>query len=166
MPAFPPYRLQTLLEIRERKKEAAERHLSACFAALKVEKDKLAEMELELERMIHKRETRRREYLEKAMKGEVAAGHAVHTNKYIERLKELEVLQKEAIEGQKAVVRQREEDVEEARKALVVATQELKALEKHKEKWIEQVKKEIAAKEEDVMDELAQTIYMRNQRGE
>jgi len=165
MPAMPPYRLQTLLEIRERKKEAAERELSRTMRELKLAQEKQKDMELELERMIAKRETRRREYMEKAMKGEIAAMEAVNINKYIERLKELEALQQDAIEGQKAVVRQREEDVEEARRALVVATQELKALEKHKEKWIEEVKKERAAKEEEQMDELAQAIYLRGSGG-
>ena len=163
MPALPPYRLQTLLEIRERKKEAAERHLSACFVALRREQDKLKEMETELERMIAKRENRRREYMEKAMKGEIAAMEAINTNKYIERLKELEVVQKDAIEGQKAVVAQRQQDVDDARQAAVIANQELKALEKHREKWIEEVKKARAAKEEESFDEIAQTIFLRNE---
>jgi flagellar export protein FliJ len=165
MPAMPPYRLQTLLEIRERKKEAAERELSRTMHELKLARDKQAAMELELQRMIAKREERRRDYMQKAMKGEIAAQEAVNINKYIERLKEQELVQQDAIEGQKAVVAQREEDVEEARKALVFATQELKALEKHKEKWVEEVKKARAAKEEEEMDELAQTIFLRNSGG-
>jgi flagellar export protein FliJ len=165
MPALPPYRLQTLLEIRERKKEAAERELSRTMHELKLAQDKQAEMELELERMKAKREERRRDYMQKAMKGEIAAQEAVNINKYIERLKEQELLQIDAIDGQKAVVAQREEDVKVARQALVVATQELKALEKHKEKWIEEVKKEWAAKEEEAMDEIAQTIFLRNSGG-
>lgn len=161
MPALPPYRLQTLLEVRERKKEAAERYLGTCLAALKKEQDRLADMERELERMIAKRETRRREYMEQAMKGEISALDAINTNKYIERLKELEVIQVEAIDGQKGVVEQRQEDVDAARAALIAANQELKALERHKEKWVEEVKKERAAREEDAMDELAQTIHRR-----
>lgn len=165
MPALPPYRLQTLLELRERKKEEAERELSRTMAELKAAQDKQAAMELELERMVAKREARRRDYMERAMKGEIAAMEAVNINKYIERLKEQEALQQDAIDGQKAVVAQREEDVDVARKALIKANQELKALEKHKEKWLEEVKKEIAAKEEQVMDELAQSIYLRGEGG-
>ena len=158
---LPPYRLKTLLEVRERKKEAAEQRLAVCLRALHDEKEKLKVMELELERMIAKREKRLREYLEKAMKGEVSAMEAINQDVYTKRLKELEKVQMEAIEGQKGVIRQRQEDVEMARQALVVANQELKALEKHKENWIKQVKKEQAAKEENTLDELAQTIYLR-----
>ncbi len=161
MAALPPYRLQSLLEVRERKKEAAEQYLGSCMTALKREEDKLREMELELTRMVAKRETRRREFLEKAMKGEVSALDAINNNKYLERLKELELVQKDAIDGQKSVVAQRQEDVELARKDLILANQELKALEKHKEKWADEIKKERAAREENTMDEMAQTIFTR-----
>ena len=161
---LPPYRLKTLLEVRERNKEAAEQRLAVCLKALHDEKEKLKVMELELERMIAKREKRLREYLEKAMKGEVSAMEAISQDVYNKRLKELEKVQMEAIEGQKGVIRQRQEDVETARQALVVANQELKALEKHKENWIKQVKKEQAAKEENTLDELAQTIYLRSEK--
>ena len=70
-------------------------------------------------------------------------------------------MQKEAIEGQKSVVAQRQDDVERARQELIVANQELKALEKHKEKWADEVKKARASREEDTMDELAQTVFTR-----
>jgi flagellar export protein FliJ len=161
MAALPPYRLQTLLEVRERKKEAAEQHLGTCMVALRREQDKLTAMNLELTRMVAKRETRRREFLEKAMQGDVSALDAINNNKYLERLKELETMQKEAIEGQKSVVAQRQDDVERARQELIVANQELKALEKHKEKWADEVKKARASREEDTMDELAQTVFTR-----
>jgi len=166
MPAMPPYRLQTLLEMRERTKEQAERFLGECLAALHAEQERLREMEKELERMIAKREAKKREYAEKAMRGEMSAQSAVAANVYIERLKEQELMQQSAIEGQEAVVRQKEEAVEAARADLVKATQELKALEKHKEKWQEQIKKEREAKEADALDEIAQTIFLGQRGGE
>ena len=92
-----PYRLQTLLELRERKKEAAERHLGDCLARLKQEQDRQKEMEAELERMVAKREAKKREYAEKAMAGKMSAQDAVGAQVYIERLKELEDGQKQAI---------------------------------------------------------------------
>ncbi len=157
------YRLQTLVEIRERAKDAAEQYMAQCLQALKVEQERQQEMEDELERMIAKRKERIREYAEKAMRGEMSAQSAITSNVYIERLKEQEENQQEAIEGQKAVVAEKQEELNEARQQVVKATQDLKALEKHKEKWQEEVKKEIQAKEEEDMDEIAQMIYLRNQ---
>ena len=137
MPPKEKYRLQALMDIRERKKEEAERYLGQCMRALKTEQERLKDMEDELERMIAKREARKREYAEKAMRGEMDARGVGGANLYIERLIEQEDMQKNAIEGQKGVVAQRQEDVDGARQDLVLASQDLKALEKHKEKWEE-----------------------------
>src|SRR5688572_21393247 len=160
MPKQPEYRLQVLLEIRERKKKETEEALGAAMAAHKREVDKQKEMEAELERMIAKREAKKREYAEKAMRGEMAAMEVVSANTYIDRLKEAEEAQKNAIEGQKAVVAQKLEDVNAARQNLAKATQDLKALEKHKEKFTEDWKREMDAKEAETMDELGQMIFL------
>ena len=160
MAVKPEYRLQTLLKIRERKKEAAEQYLAQCLKILREEQERLLEMEEELERMIAKRQTKMREYAEKTMRGEMTAQDAVGANVYIDRLKELEEAQQNAIEGQKAVVAQKDEDVKGARQDLAAATQELKALEKHREKWEKEEKKKEEARQEDAMDEVAQTIFL------
>ena len=94
------------------------------------------------------------------MRDGVAAQDVVGANVYIERLKEQEEAQENAIEGQKQVVLQKKDEVEEARKGVMLATQDLKALEKHREKWAAEVKKDLEAKEEAVMDEIAQTIFL------
>ena len=158
------YRLQTLLGLREQAKNEAERHLGECLALLKKEKERLTDMEQELEKMIAKRQARMRDYSEKQMRGEMSAQSVISANSYIERLKEQEEAQKEAIEGQKEVVAAREEDVRDAREKLTVATQDLKALEKHKEKWEKKIKREKQLKEEEALDELAQTIYLNKER--
>ncbi|MCK5689115.1 hypothetical protein KAI87_07590, partial [Myxococcota bacterium] len=156
----PDYRLQTLVDIRQRAKDAAEHYMAECMRALKLEQERQQEMEDELERMIAKRKERVREYAEKAMRGEMSAQAAITSNVYIDRLKEQEDNQQEAIEGQKAVVAEKQEELDEARQQVIKATQDLKALEKHKEKWEEEVKKARQAKEEEDMDEIAQTIFI------
>jgi len=160
----PEYRLQVLLDVRQRKKEAAEKALGAALAAHQAELDKQQQMEAELARMVAKREQRRREYAEKAMRGEMSARDVAGAQTYVERLEEQEAVQKSAIEAQKAVVADRQREVDAARAALVEATRELKALEKHKEKVIDDWKKGVQAKEEEAMDELAQQIFLKGDR--
>jgi flagellar export protein FliJ len=157
----PEYRLQTLLEMRERKKEETERALGAAIAAHATEVEKQEQMEAELARMAARRAQKKREYSEKAMRGEMSAQEVIGANTYIERLKEQEELQKNAIEAQKAVVAQKQQELDLARQEVIKATRELKALEKHKEKFIEEWNKEQQAKEEEVMDELAQQIFLK-----
>jgi flagellar export protein FliJ len=164
MAAQEKYRLTALLGLRERAKDDAQRYLGDCMRIHKEEQDRLKAMEGELERMIAKRETKERDYAQKAMRGEMDARGAVASNVYIDRLKEQEELQKGAIEGQIQVLRQKQEDVDAAREDLVKANQEMKALEKHKENWVEKIKKEKAAKEEAQQDEQAQTIYLNRDR--
>jgi flagellar biosynthesis chaperone FliJ len=79
--------------------------------------------------------------------------------RFIDRLKERETEQKFKIEGQKENVRTAEKELKRAQDALIIATQDLKALQKHKEKWAEEIKKERMAKEEDAMDEIGQVIF-------
>ena len=156
----PDYRLQTLLGLREKAKNDAERHLGDCLRILKEEEERLEEMRAELRRMIASREAKSRDYAEKQMRGEMSAQAMIGAQAYIERMKELEEGQERAIEGQERVVENKKDDVDNARALLVEANQELKALEKHKEKWAEKVKKERQAKEEADLDELAQTMYL------
>ncbi len=160
----PEYRLQVLLEMRERKKEEAEKALGAAIAAHKAELDKQKKMEDELARMVARRDQKKREYAEKAMRGEMSAQEVVGANVYLKRLLEQEDAQKAAIDAQKAVVAQKDAEVGAARAAVVQATQELKALEKHKEKLAGEWKKAEQAKDEETMDELAQQIFLRGDR--
>jgi flagellar export protein FliJ len=157
----PEYRLQTLLEMRQRKKDEAEKILGEALAAHKLELERQKQLELELARMEARREQKRREYAEKSMRGEMAAQDVIGANTFIKRLLEQEEMQKSAIEAQKAVVEYKKKALDAARQAVVTATQELKALEKHKEKLLEEWKKEQQTKEEETMDELAQQIFLK-----
>ena len=158
------YRLKVLLELREQAKREAERFLGECLTALKEEEDRLAEMEDELTRMVTHREIRVRDYSQKQMRGDMSAQAMISANSFVETLKEQEEAQKSAIVGQKVVITQREEEAQRARDELIIANQELKALEKHREKWEEKVKRERSLKEEETLDELAQTIFLNKEK--
>lgn len=162
MAALPAYPLKTLKEIKERKKEEAEKVWSEAKKAREAEELKLKEMEEELRRMIERRELKRREYADRQMRGEHNAMLAVAANTFIERLKEEEELQKERIENQKTVIEEKKEAEKQAMDAMVQATQDVKALEKHHEKWLAEIKRELALKEEEALDDLAQGIFTRS----
>ena len=155
------YRLQTLLEIRERTKKAAEEDFARAMRALAEEQEKLKGEEETLDKMIEDRHRRRDEYARKLTSGEMKITEQSNTHRYIERLKERELDQQTIIDAQKEQVREAEREVERAQEALVLATQELKALEKHKEKWAEEVRRERMMREEGAMDELGQAIFQK-----
>jgi len=153
------YRLQALLGIRERAEEAAKQVFAETQAVLREQEQLLKTYEQELEDMIADRLRRREEYSQKLASGEMKITDQSSAYRYIDRLKERETDQKYKIEGQKESVRQAEMDVKRAQDELIIASQELKALLKHKEKWDEERKKKIAHKEAEAMDEIGQTIH-------
>lgn len=164
MAKLPQYRLQTLLEMRERAEEEAKNAFAEAMSLLHQEEAFLKELQDELERMVEDRKRRRQEYADKLASGEMKITDQSAAYRFIDRMKEMEQEQQGRIDAQREAVREAEKVVKRAQEALVVASQELKALEKHKEKWAEEVKKERMAKEEAVMDEIGQTIFQQNFR--
>lgn len=158
------YRLQALLGIRERAEEQAKEVFANASNALAREKKTLQELEDELQRMIDDRKRRREEYSQKLASGEMKVTDQSSAYRYIERLKEREAEQQAKIDGQREQVREAEKVLKRAQDALILATQDLKALQKHKEKWWEEVKKERAIREEDNLDEIAQTIFSQSRK--
>jgi hypothetical protein len=63
------------------------------------------------------------------------------------------------IDRQQERVAEAERVAAEAMEVVVKCTQDFKALEKHKEKWAKQVKKEMLLKEEMAAEDIAQAQY-------
>ena len=166
MAKLPDYRLQTLFEMREKSKKAAEDAYAEAQKELIKEKKALDDMHAELKRMMDLREAKRIEYATNAAAGAYNVNQIQSNLRHLDRMKEKEGAYKMEIEKQKDAVKAAERVAEEKKQAVILATQEFKALEKHKEKWTQEVKREIQLKEEDVQDDLAQTIFLRRQREE
>lgn len=158
---MPVYRLQALYDIKERKEQDAKEAFAAAQQSLRDQQKLQKEMEEELQRMIEDRHRRREEYSQKLASGEMKVTDQSSAYRYIERLKDKEKEQEFKIEAQKEQVRNAEKELKRAQDALIVATQDLKALQKHKEKWLAEWKKEVAMKEEDNLDEIGQVIFNR-----
>jgi flagellar export protein FliJ len=63
------------------------------------------------------------------------------------------------------VVAEAEAEVDRKRASLAEAAKELKAIEKHKEKFLKQKKIERDKKEEQAGDEIGNTLFLARQRG-
>jgi type III secretion protein O len=161
---MPQYPLQVLLDLRERKKEECEQALGQAMGILTQETKKLQQLQEELERIIHEREERQEKFAEKALNEQTKGQEARNQEIYMNRLRLKQIHQQESINAQRAIVAMRQKDVDLARKALIKADQDLKAIEKHKERFQEEAKKALMMKEEELGDEIAQTIFLRNEQ--
>ena len=158
------YRLQALLEIRERAEEEAKEEFARATRRLREEEAELKVQEDELERMIEDRKRRREEYARKLASGEMKVTDQSAAHRFIDRLKDREAEQRGKIDAQREVVHEAEKALKRAQDELIAATQDLKALLKHKENWETKLKKERQLKEENNLDEIAQTMYQQRIR--
>lgn len=161
---MPPYRLQTLLEMRERAKEEAEQAFSAAIKELEKEKLALKQLEAELEKRKAERKQKVMAYLNEVMaKGSGINGMNM-MSRFEQRLKDEEAQVALDIERQKETVKVAERNVENKRREMAEAAKELKAIEKHKENWQKQVKAERQQREELTQEEIGSALFQARQR--
>lgn len=166
MAKLPPYRMQTLFEIREKAKEAAEEFYAEKKQAVVREQRKLDEMKQQLRDMAAFREEKKAEYAEQMRSGELNIHQIQGNDRHIEKLKQEEEAFLVEIQRQAERVDEAQKEADDAMQAMLKATQDFKALEKHKEKWLKQVKRELMLKEEDAAEDIAQAQYFQRMREE
>ncbi|MCE9666634.1 YscO family type III secretion system apparatus protein [Myxococcus stipitatus] len=161
---MPAYRLETLLEMRSRAKEEAERAFSDAIKALEKEK-------AELQRLIDDLERRKRERKEKVaayFKEIMAKGAGINglnmMGRFEERLKDEEAQVALEVDQQREAVKVAERLVEQRRREMAEAAKELKAIEKHKETWQKQVRAERQQREELNQEEIGNALFLARQR--
>ena len=109
--------------------------------------------------MIAMREAKKLEYAEKIREGGMKINEINANDRHIARLKEEEVAYLGEIDKQKEAVKLAEKAAQQAMDDMLEATKSFKALEKHKEKWQKEVKREQMLKEEDALEDVAQAQY-------
>ncbi|MCP3097617.1 YscO family type III secretion system apparatus protein [Myxococcus sp. K15C18031901] len=161
---MPAYRLETLLEMRSRAKEEAERAFSDAIKALEKEK-------AELQRLIDDLERRKRERKEKVaayFKEIMAKGAGINglnmMSRFEDRLKDEEAQVALEVDRQREAVKVAERLVEQRRREMAEAAKELKAIEKHKETWQKQVRAERQQREELNQEEIGNALFLARQR--
>jgi flagellar biosynthesis chaperone FliJ len=161
---MPPYRLQVLLEMRERAKAEAEQSFSDAVRALEKEKVERKRLEDELTRRKAEREQKVMAHLQQVM----AQGAGVHglaqMNRYEERLKGEEARLALESERQKEAVKAAELRVEQRRREMAEAARALKAIETHQETWRKQLRAEREAKEELNQEEVGNALFLMRRR--
>jgi len=158
--AAPQYRLQTLIDLRERTKKEKEEELAESKKRHRVEQQKLEDLRKQLQEKKDGREAKQKEFAAKTQRGELGINGYLQAERYLKRVdKEIQDFEETEIKAQHKKVVFAEQEVEWANEEMLKALQEFKALEKHKEKWEINYKKEKAAKEELEAEEIAASIF-------
>ncbi|MGQ0505228.1 MAG: flagellar assembly protein FliH [Myxococcaceae bacterium] len=163
---MPAYRLQTVLEIRERAEEAAKQAFSEAVQALAKEQQELKRLEDDLERRKQERKAKVAAHIKEVLAKGSGAGGLSLMNRYEDRLKDEEAQVALDIERQKEAVKAAEKVVEQRRREMAEAATEVKAIEKHKEKWQKQIKYERDQREESAQEEIGSALFLARSRKE
>jgi len=142
------FRLQKVLEMREQREKLLHKRFMELLAAAEEEKRELEKL--------YRYQTQYREELNRKQRG------AVDVNEVMQYLHYLEALAR-AIDEQILRVQEAEERAEEARRDLLKAQQEKKAVEKLKEKQYEDYLKEQQRAEVIFLDEVSSSRFNRQQ---
>jgi flagellar export protein FliJ len=157
------YELQVLLELRERAREQAEEAYAAQLSALEARRRAVAEAKQAVVVAQGKRleEVRAFDAKRHAQGVEIAAWRAF--DDYVRGLVAHEAELAGAVRAAEQAVIAQQAVVKRANEALLAATQELEAVEQHKEQWRAERRVEQARKDDDAMDDVAVRLW-RSQR--
>lgn len=163
---MPPYRLQTLLEMRQRAKEAAEQAFSEAVREVARQEQEQKKLEQDLEERKASRQQKVNLYLQEIMARGAGVSGMNSMNRYEQRLKDEEAQVALEIERQKEVVKRAKKAMEEKRQEMAQAAMDLKAIEKHKEKWQKEIKAARQAREELNQEEIGNALHLARTRRE
>ena len=161
---MPQYRLQVLLEMREQAEEDAKQAFSDAVRALQKEQTALKDLETSLARRKLERKAKMSAYMNEVMAKGAGVSGLSQMNRFEDRLKAEEAQVALDIEQQKEAVVQAEKTVEEKRSEMAEAAKEKKAIEKHKENWTKDVKKERDTKEDLNQEEIGNSLHLQRVR--
>jgi flagellar export protein FliJ len=157
----PKYRLQPVLDQKEKAKKDAEQALAEAHRRLREEEEKKRALEQEKENALRRIEEAREKRDQKAMAGELTVQESQTYKQFIqglhERRKELDI----QIYKQTKAIERAADGVEKAKGELIQKAKEFEAMSKHKEQWLKQLEMEEQKKEQKLMEEIGMIQFMK-----
>lgn len=159
----PKYRLQPVVDVREKAKQEAARVVALRREQLANAEEKLRYCERAVEDCCEQQKEVRGRMLEETELGTEAQRLVA----YRTHLKDLQNKEAEliiAVEKQHIVVKRAEAELENALAALIESSKELKVIEKHKQQWRERSLRDMERREQKLNDEIGAILYERSER--
>lgn len=156
------YRLEAVGKVRERAKQERAQAVAERRKQLGEAEAELARRQAEVARCREQQETERARMWEEAREG-TAASRLVEHREHLAELRSLEEELTRAVGEQEGKVARCEAEVERALDALREASKEVRVIEKHRERWEEEQRREAVRREQKLDDELASILYERRE---
>ncbi|HVF55257.1 MAG TPA: flagellar FliJ family protein [Pyrinomonadaceae bacterium] len=154
------YHLQSVMNARERAKQEGARIVAARRAQLADAEAELARREGEV-LLCRERQAEAGDRMLQEARGGAGASQLVGHRTYLADLRRLEEELAAAVAQQQTVVARCESDLEIALEGLRETSKEFRVIEKHREHWHEEQRRETARREQKLNDELAAILHER-----
>jgi flagellar export protein FliJ len=162
--SLPKYRLQPVLDKRQKIKEDAEKALGAAQKKVDEEKKKEEECIQRVNQAKQKKEDARAEMSRKMLEEKLEVEKIRRHKDYLKSL-DFEIKKtEEQLAEQRNRVKAAEQVVEQKRAELVEATKEYQAIEKHKDKWATALRKEMEEAEQKEAEEIGNVLFLQRKR--
>lgn len=157
------YRLNTVVEVRRKGKEAASRNVFLCRDAVEKATSELERRKDVLSKHRFQIAAAERSLDEEMEKG-VAASSILSHKSYIEGLRDAEAGLIQEVNDQTQLVTEAESALETAILILAEASRELSVIEKHKKKWQTSEQKRVTKQEQKLLDEISSILHERSKK--
>lgn len=154
------YKLQRLLEMRERTRDDVALYLAECRRELTATEDELKKRQQTVENCRREQAETQKELVEKSQSG-MKSSKMVGYRQRLSDLRENEISLLASVEDQKTVVARAEQKVDKALDALNETAKEVKVIEKHRENWQTEKKIESERREQKSNDEIGAILHER-----
>lgn len=154
------YKLQPVLDVRDRVKQEAMQRVVQRRAQLAEAEAELARREQALEGCRAQQIEARAKMLHEMEPG-AAARHLVTHRTHLTDLRNTEDELSNSVERQKSVVERAQGELENALAALVEASKEVRVIEKHREEWGQRVRRAEQRREQKLSDEIGSILHGR-----
>lgn len=157
------WKLQPVLDVRDKAKQQAARTVAARRAQLEEAQAELARRERALAACREQQAAAQSRMMEEIKQG-LTAGAAVSHRTHLADLRQLEEELMSEVEKQTATVARAEQELEKALNALIEASKELKVIEKHRENWHATERREEAHRTQKLQDEIGTIIHGKKEK--
>ncbi len=158
------YRLQIVLDEKKRNKEEAVRRVNEARNKLEEEEKKYNELVKKREKLIEKIKSEKERRINFSSDENFTVDDSVKLKMYIEGLENKKKLLEAEIFNQREKVSEAKGFLKIEEEKLISATKEYEAFKKHKEKWVQKMKREEEKKEQKKIEEIGTLQFLKNFR--
>ncbi|HVS01999.1 MAG TPA: hypothetical protein VMT16_04450 [Thermoanaerobaculia bacterium] len=163
---LPPYPLQSVLELRQRERDAAQEFLAGCLAEVGREERRVAEAEAAERHQQDELRSLQDGFYDPPVEGVLDIRLLDERRNGIRFAQERLAARRREVVARRQRLAEAREQVESARDALSAAAQALTAIEKHRDKWRDEELAELRRKEELLLQEIASAAFVRQREEE